>query len=511
MTESFIDELRKIPSFGTAIISSVTLQKAKDNVEVCVVTDKTYSSEDEAKGKSLARKFVPEYFSCSFAVTKLSPDEKMVAKKIYSIISEKNRQLAAFITADDVKVERTENGFFFTLSVVHVSSYSDDIAATVCAELKKCFCGEFSGKCVADDNKLETVEIEEEHENIQYEIAPRTFRIEDFSFLEGGVEHKNAFYIADVNFTSESVVICGSVLDVRERTVTTSSGKEKIMYNFTVSDTTATVRVGYFTRQKSIEKIKQIKVGDSIVLTCKSELYNGMVRLTANFIDYGRVPEGFTPEKRASKPVPKYYETVFPEPFIDYEQSNLFADTTLPKCLTDNTFVVFDLETTGLNSSPSNGGMDRIIEIGAYKIIGGEIKESFTTFVNPQRKLSAEIINLTGIPQSAVDGAPPYEKVMPDFFKFISGCYLVGHNAANFDYKFIEHYCSQCGYVPERKIFDTIPLSQQLLRLSNYKLNTVADHFGITFNHHRASDDALVTAKIFIELIKIKKSLPNLC
>ncbi|MDE5788978.1 MAG: ribonuclease H-like domain-containing protein, partial [Clostridia bacterium] len=202
---------------------------------------------------------------------------------------------------------------------------------------------------------------------------------------------------------------------------------------------------------------------------------------------------------------------VFPEQFMDYTQSNLFVDTKLPDCLKNNTFVVFDLETTGLNSSPAGGVMDRIIEIGAYKVMDGEIKESFTTFVNPQRKLSAEIINLTGIDQKTVDGAPTFEKVMPDFFKFIDGCYLVGHNAANFDYKFIDYYCSQCGYVPERKLFDTIPLAQGLLRLSNYKLNTVADHFGITFNHHRASDDALVTAKIFIELIKIKKSLPTPC
>ena len=155
--------------------------------------------------------------------------------------------------------------------------------------------------------------------------------------------------------------------------------------------------------------------------------------------------------------------------------------------------------------------MDRIIEIGAYKVIGGEIKESFNTFVNPQRKLSAEIINLTGIDQQTVDAAPAYEKVMPDFFKFCDGAYLVGHNAANFDFKFIDYYCSQCGYMPERKLFDTLPLSQQLLQLPNFKLNTVAAHFGITFNHHRASDDALVTAKIFIELLKIKKVLPNPC
>lgn len=511
MTESFIDEIRKINSLSEAILSSVSLIKAEGRAEIVLITDKPYSDSDETAAKRIARKFVPELFSCTLKITKLTPDTVMVSDKILTLIPKINRQLAAFITAEDIKVEKTENGFYFEVAVVHTSAFTADIAARISEELKKCFCGEFSGRCVTVESKLDEIVIEEEHENIQYEIPPRSFEIAEFSFLEGGVTHTRAIYIADLNFVSESVVICGEITDIREKTITNASGKEKLMYYFTVNDTTAAIRVGYFTRQKSLEKVKKLKVGDSVVLTCKTELYNGSIRGTVNFIDYGKVPYGFVPEKRISKPVPKYYETVFPEPFIDFEQSNLFIENSLPECLTENTFVVFDLETTGLNSSPTAGNMDRIIEIGAYKIIDGEIKECFNTFVNPQRKLSNEIINLTGIDQIMVDGAPTYEKVMPDFFKFINGCYLVGHNAANFDYKFIDYYCSQCGYMPERKLFDTLPLSQTLLRLSNYKLNTVADYFGITFNHHRAADDALVTAKIFIELIKIKKSLPNLC
>ncbi len=506
MTDTFIDEIHTISSLETAILTSVSLIKAKGEVEVVLVTDKTYTDGDEAAAKKIVRKFVPELFSCTLKITKLTPDISMVAGKILSVISKVNRQLAAFVTADDIKVEKTENGFYFEIAVVHASTYTADVADRIAAELKKCFCGEFSGRCVTVESKLDDIVIEEKHENIQYEIAPRSFEIADFSPLEGGVTHTRAIYIADLNFISESVVICGEITDIREKTITSASGKEKLMYNFTVNDTTASVRVGYFTRQKSIEKVKKLKVGDSVVLTCKTESYNGSIRPTANFIDYGSVPSGFVPEKRTSKPVPKYYETVFPEPYIDYTQSNLFVENSLPECLTKNTFVVFDLETTGLNSSPSAGNMDRIIEIGAYKIIDGEIKECFNTFVNPRRKLSNEIINLTGIDQETVDAAPDYEKVMPDFFKFISGCYIVGHNAANFDYKFIDYYCSQCGYVPERKIFDTLPLSQTLLHLSNYKLNTVADHFGITFNHHRAADDALVTAKIFTKsLLKLAK------
>ena len=511
MTENFLEEIRKIPSLNTAIISSVTLVKSANEVQVCLITDKAYTEEDEAEAKKAVRKFVPSLFSCSLKISKLTPDEQMVATKILAIISVTNRQLAAFVTEKDINVEKTESGFYFTIAVIHSSSYTADVAETIAAELKKCFCGEFSGKCVSSEAKLDDVVIEEKHENIQYEIAPRTFGIEEFTPIESTAVPKTAVYIADLNFTSESVVVCGEITNIRERTVNTSSGKEKLMYNFTVNDTTASIRVGYFTRQKSLEKIKNLKVGDSIVLTSKTDIFNGELRPTANYIDYGKVPSGFVPEKRASKPVPKYYETVFPEPYVDFTQSNLFVENSLPKCLTDNTFVVFDLETTGLNSSPSTGNMDRIIEIGAYKIEGGEIKECFNTFVNPQRKLSNEIINLTGIDQQTVDGAPTFERVMPDFFKFISGCYLVGHNAANFDYKFIDYYCSQCGYMPERKIFDTLFFSQSVLHLSNYKLNTVADHFGITFNHHRAADDALVTAKIFMELVKIKKSLPNLC
>lgn len=511
MTENFINEIRAVSSLNAAILSSVCLVKSENRVEIALITDKPYSDADLSAAKKIARKYVPDFFSYTLKITKLTPDCGMVAGKILALLPSINRQLAAFVTADDIKVEKTENGFYFEIAVVRATSYSADIAERICAELKKTYCGEFSGRCVTVESKLDDIVIEEKHENIQYEIAPRSFEIAEFSFLEGAVTHTRAVYIADLNFISENVVICGEITDIREKTVTNSSGKEKLMYYFTVNDTTASVRVGYFTRQKSLEKIKKLKVGDGVVLTCKTENYNGSVRVTVNYVDYGKVPYDFVPEKRLSKPVPKYYETVFPEPFIDFTQSNLFVENVLPRCLTENEFVVFDLETTGLNSSPSTGNMDRIIEIGAYKISGGEIKESFNTFVNPQRKLSAEIINLTGIDQSMVDGAPTYEKVMPDFFKFIDGCYLVGHNAANFDYKFIDYYCSQCGYIPERRIFDTLFFSQSLLHLSNYKLNTVADHFGITFNHHRAADDALVTAKIFIELVKIKKSLPNLC
>ena len=168
--------------------------------------------------------------------------------------------------------------------------------------------------------------------------------------------------------------------------------------------------------------------------------------------------------------MPKYYSKVKPELFSDISQTDMFQDVSIPECLKGKTFIVFDLETTGLNSSPASGSIDSIIEIGAFKIVDGEICESFSTFINPQKKLSEEIISLTGITDAMLENAPKNEEVMPDFFKFCQGNILVGHNAANFDFKFVDYYCSKLGYTLERKIIDTIPLAQELLFLSNYKL-----------------------------------------
>ncbi|MBD5632059.1 MAG: hypothetical protein HDP34_02360, partial [Clostridia bacterium] len=359
-------------------------------------------------------------------------------------------------------------------------------------------------KCLAD------LEVAEKPDEIEFEAPVRTFEISDFEIFEGDKIQKTAVYLSDLNFASEEVVICGTIESLRERIYTNKNGVEKSYLSLAINDTTATAYLTYFIRQKSAEKIKALKVGDSIVCTGSNQEFKGELRYTAKVIDYGKIPKGFVPEKRQSKPVPVAYRHVQPEKFSDAEQSDFFTQNFIPDCLKGKSFVVFDLETTGLNTSPVSGNMDRIIEIGAFKVVDGEISESFSTFVNPGRKLSDEIISLTGITEEMVAGAPSYEDAMPDFFKFCYGSILVGHNLVGFDYKFVDYYWSKLGYIFDRKLIDTIPLAQELLFLSNYKLNTIADKFNITFNHHRAVDDALTTAKIFIELIKIKKSLPKL-
>lgn len=508
MISKILDEVRAVGSnFENAIVCPLEVDAAKRLVKIKIITDRVYTPTDKTRVKLALEKYIPPYFRCNVEITKLTPDCEMIKRRIIETISVISMPVYATLKEENVQVEKTERGFSF--SIAAAPEFSKGLAEKICEQLRASYCGEFAGECIPFALNPDDLHIEETEDDIEYQTPIRTFEIANFEFLEGDKIQKTAVYIADLNLVSEEVVLCGTIADIRERTYKNKQGQEKSYYNFILDDGTGRAQATYFTRLKTLEKIKGLQVGDSIVCTGLNEQFNGNLRYTAKTIDRGAVPKNFRPETRQSRPVPSCYRTVKPQPFVDMNQADLFSSTEIPKGLREHSFVVFDLETTGLNSSPVYGNMDRIIEIGAYKVVGGEIKESFSTFVNPERNLSEEIVKLTGITQEMVKDAPTFEEVMPDFFKFCQGCVLVGHNAIGFDFKFVDYYCSRLGYILDRKIIDTLHLSQELLYLPNYKLNTIADRFNVTFNHHRAIDDALATAKIFIELIKMKKSLPK--
>ncbi|MDY2814720.1 MAG: PolC-type DNA polymerase III [Dorea sp.] len=167
----------------------------------------------------------------------------------------------------------------------------------------------------------------------------------------------------------------------------------------------------------------------------------------------------------------------------------------------DDTYVVFDLETTGF--SPIK---DKIIEIGAVKVEHGEITEKFSTFVNPKIPIPFQITQLTSITDQMVMDAPDIENVLPHFLDFIGDAALVAHNAS-FDVSFIEQNCRYQDIQPDFTSVDTVALARILLpTLSKFKLNVVANALHISLeNHHRAVDDAGATAEIFVKFVEMLK------
>ena len=161
------------------------------------------------------------------------------------------------------------------------------------------------------------------------------------------------------------------------------------------------------------------------------------------------------------------------------------------------TFVVFDLETTGFSNKN-----DKITEIGAVKVKNFEIVDRFNELINPEKDISYKVQELTGITNDLIKDKPTIEEILPRFMEFIGDSVLVAHNA-EFDIGFINQKCKEMNIEFKNKSVDTLMLSRILLpHLKRFKLNNLTKELGVPLhNHHRAVDDAAATAQIFIKFL----------
>lgn len=162
----------------------------------------------------------------------------------------------------------------------------------------------------------------------------------------------------------------------------------------------------------------------------------------------------------------------------------------------DGTFICFDIETTGLSAA-----RDKITEIGAVKVENGVITDTFSTFANPEMPIPQKITQLTGITDDMVKDAPSQSEAVGAFLEFAGDNVLVAHNAP-FDTSFIAKACEDMGREYNYTSIDTVAISRAILTdIKNCKLDTVAKFLRLgDFNHHRATDDAEMLARIFINL-----------
>ncbi len=501
-SEEYLNEIREIAALKRAVLRKIAVEG--DRITFFLVTDLTYRPQDVEAATRVSQSYVPDGYTAAAEVVKSVPSEEGVRATLLALLREKSPAAASLIGPEDVGIALDGAGGRFVLSVgenERARLTAADMLNVLSRELSRRFCGNWRGEL----RFVERAPQEVEHMAIPPSeplVAPRMFPVEGYEAIDGA-EVKSALCIADLKGEMSSVTLCGELMHLDERT--TKTGKP--YFRLSVRDASGTLTLSYFAKKATVEKIRALTAGTSLCLTGANELFGGSFRFTANKIDFGRPPEGYVVKKNYL-PVPAAYTTVFPQPCSDPVQADLFGSKALPEEFLRGKYVVFDLETTGLNHTPVGGMMDRIIEIGAVKIEGGAIAEKFSTFVACPVRLSNEIKELTGITDDMLAGAPDVGKAIADFCRFCDGCDLVAHNVA-FDSAFVRYYGEEAGYLFNHRLFDTVAMAQEQLFLNNYKLNTVADHYGFTFNHHRAFDDAFVTAKIFIELVRGKGSIPK--
>lgn len=164
-------------------------------------------------------------------------------------------------------------------------------------------------------------------------------------------------------------------------------------------------------------------------------------------------------------------------------------------------FVVFDVETSGLNCAS-----DEVLEIACVRLKGKEIIGSYEALIQPTRPIPPEVEKIHGLNEIfLLTNGRPSTEVIKDFLKFIEGGIMVGHNIREFDWIFILNHAKKFALtLPENKIIDTLELSRKLLSLPRYTLTEVAKSFGYEHkNAHRAMPDVEMNAKVFINLMEL--------
>lgn len=313
-------------------------------------------------------------------------------------------------------------------------------------------------------------------------------------------------YIEDNKKPKTSVILSGFISNVNHKTYVQKKGKrkgeERNLFTFNLRDVSGSIDCIYFcgkTHVRDIEKLEEsfllLMVGDlSIGLNDKLTYRVRKISLASP------LEQKIIKDEKTEEYVHK--KVVFPEIITRSSQANLFeVKAKYNDFIMNNNIVVFDLETTGLNSEECE-----ITELGAVKIDHGEITERFWSFARTKNPIPEEVEKLTGITNEMVDNAPKVEDVVYDFYEYTRGCVISGYNIVGFDMKFIKKVADRIGVKFDNEVIDAFIVARQSnLRVGNFKLGTVVKALGLTLKDaHRAYNDAHATAEVLMELNKLK-------
>lgn len=466
-----------------------------------------FSPTEENKGVILnkLKDVIGDFVKLDTTFTSCPLDKRAIANHAYTTIINIFPAISKNFTYDDVSVDIDAMKVYLKLRLSPSAyRYAHDLnrEELVATKLAESFYADFHVEFLEKTDEIEVSNAIENNAEFLSSIKEAeekvVYKLSEITNIIGKNDYALANDFTKIKSEVENVVVCGDISGVQKRSYKRTYIKnnetkeiEKSFYTFTINNNNKFLRCSIFPKPQDEQKGELLEDGMKVCCFGSFKDYKGRLDFTATSI--ARCVYEREEVKTGFKHVNEEYHTVFPEEFVDYEQASVFdEEKTFP-----GSYVVFDLETTGLD-----GAHDEIIEFGACKIINGKIVELLSTFVKPSKHISKEITELTGITDEMVKDAPTINCVLPDFFKFCHGSTIVGHNV-QFDMSFIYAAGKKFAYNFDHQLMDTWELARKRLPgLRNYKLGTVAEHLGVALeNAHRAVHDATATAKVFIKLM----------
>ena len=498
-SNDFIEKVRELDEKLKSIrINSIEIDKEKQKVTYIFICSEYIGDDLRNKVLNVVTEMSHRAFrEVSVIIKKIVSNDELINNAIYNYLNDNFPSIAIFLRPEDVTSSTIGDTVKYTLRLTQDGvEYlnKNKVFQQLNDYLSVNFCSDFAGNTqIKEMPDLSKLVKDEDFLSDFKRTERRTLKVEDVVIIDDENMGDIAEYIEDA--TSGEVTICGMITEIVEK----QTKNNKPYFLIRLDDTTGKASGVYFTRKPTLEKIRELTQGSCIIARGSYSEYNGRESLTFYKINKCSFPKNFEKKEKYKNKPPKNYRLIFPQPATTMKVSSVFDDQSLPEELTNKTYVVFDLETTGLELM-NNG----ITEIGAVKIVNGVIKEQFTTLINPDYIISEENTSITGITPEMVKDSPKISAVIPDFMKFIEGTILVAHNA-DFDCKFIKKFAGMEEFDVPNRVIDTMEMTRLYLpQLKRADLATLTEHFGIIFHHHRALSDAYATAEAFIELMKIK-------
>lgn len=437
-------------------------------------------------------------------------DENIVKSKIFEFLKLNFDSISSCIKESDILYKR--NNIAVELSfVVNDTLYNYFKTNSVCEKLKifliDNFCGDFVISVEVDNSEdFDESMLEERANEIQskMEVATRTprYKVANVNVVFGSDIIPMPEYIKNLNSEKVSLILAGTVENLEQKEFLPRRNKikgideKRKMYKFKLNDGSGTVNCVHFCTKSSEKHFVLVEEGSFIL--CLGDYIkrdNGEMQYMIKSISLCTRTDEIV-EYKSEETESDSYKYVHPSPYTRIIQNNLFdTKKDYPEYIMKNTFVVFDVETTGLVPDKNE-----ITEIGAVKIVNGEITERFQTLCKPHQLISSEITKLTGITNEMVENEHAPEDIIEDFLLFAKNSIMVGYNV-NFDYQFIQIAAKKVDKAFNNEFRDCMGDAKAKLFLPNYRLGTVVDHLGVTLNNaHRALYDATATAEAFLRL-----------
>ncbi len=492
--------------------------------EISLIYPSSQNLSDENREK--VKKFVSDFINLDggkviVKINKSFIEEDLIQKEILKFLSKHYPIIFNTISVDKINIyidsiDKVRIRFSLEEGLYnHFINFNID--KNMIEYLEKNFCSSFEINAVCyEKSKVEEKYLQDRMENLKRKsdldaiigLSKDKYMVKDIKTIVGNEIKFQPKHISSIKDPCEDCVIAGKINFLTERSFTSKRKKknkdgteeaiQKPYFSLTIKDSSASMTAVIFPSKTKYHKMNLLSDGNEVLVRGKVIKYNDKLEMSIRDISLCKLPNKYEQSSNVIESELTEYRYIKPVKYNSFKQSNLFESSkNLSKEILNNSFVVYDFETTGLNPVS-----DEIIEIGALKIINGEFSEVFTTLVNPKRPIPPQSTKVNRITDEMVANAYTINQVICDFYLFCKDCQMVGYNNIAFDKLFLINAGKKVGLNFLNNQIDAFLLAREKLTgLKNYKLSTVSKYLDVNLiDAHRALNDVIATAECFLKL-----------